>query len=160
MEKLPQNSYIVSPLLTDQRMWEWGVNLSFTPSHFYNFTPSWKPNAAQKDVRVLRCIFVKKILSLQPHSYKILPPLAAQLLHHLTPSILYGFSSHTWKLPVLNPQPLYPQLRRPNPQAINAFPTLDGLYKWIIVVRIAPSQQIKPSLLHRFIHSEQITPSL
>ena len=97
---------------------------------------------------------------MQPHSYIILPPLAAQLLHLFIPSILHWFSHHTWRLPVLNSQPLYPQLRRLNLQTINACPTLDCLYIWIILVRIAPSQKFTPSLLNRFTPSEQNTPSL
>ena len=106
----------------------------------------------------------------QPNSYIILPPPpGAQLLHHFTPSILHCFSPHTWRLPVLNPQTLYPQLRRLILQTIDACPTLDGLYIQIIIVRIAPSQQITPhsyivlpplaaQLLHHFTASKQITP--
>ena len=60
---------------------------------------------------------------------------------------------------VLNPQPLYPQLRRLNLQTINACPPLDSLFILIILVRIAPSQRITHSLLHHFTPSEQITPS-
>ena len=67
----------------------------------------------------------------------------------------------------MNPQPLYPQLRRLILQTIKACPTLGGLYIWIILVRIAPSQQITPSLLHRFTpqnklphHSYTILPPL
>ena len=60
---------------------------------------------------------------------------------------------------VLNPQPLHPQLRRLNLQTINACPPLDSLFILIILVRIAPTQQITPSLLHHFTPSEQITPS-
>ena len=96
------------------------------PPHSYTILPPWKPNAAQKDVRILSCIFLKN------------PPLAAPLLHHFTPlgsptfttfypSILHYFSARTWRLPVLNPQPLYPQLRRLDLQTINACPTLDSL---------------------------------
>ena len=43
--------------------------LALTP-----FYPRWKPNAVQKDVRVLSCNFLKKFLPLQPHPYIILPP--------------------------------------------------------------------------------------
>ena len=43
--------------------------LTLTP-----FLPLWKPNAVQKDVKVLSCIFLKKFLPLRTHSYNILPP--------------------------------------------------------------------------------------
>ena len=119
------------------------------------------------------------------HTYIILPPLAAQLLHHFNHSFLHCFSPHTWRLPVFNPQPLYPQLRRLILQTITASPTLDGLYRWIILVRIThlnklpphsyivlpPQNKLPPhsytalpplaaQLLHHFTPSEQITPSL
>ena len=58
--------------------------LAFTP--FYH---RWKPNAVQKDVRVLSCNFLKKFLPLQPHPYIILPPSeknSHSILHHITPS--------------------------------------------------------------------------
>ena len=45
------------------------------------------------------------------------------LSHHFSPSILHFFSPHTRRLPVLNPQPLYPQLRRLILQTINKLPT-------------------------------------
>ena len=86
--------------------------------------------------------------------------MAGQLLNHFTPSILHFFSPQTRRLPVLKPQPLYPQLRCLILQTIKACTTLDSLYIWIILVRNAPSQQITPSPLHRFTPSEQITPSL
>ena len=54
-------------------------------------------------------------------------------------------------MPVLSPQPLYPQLRCLNLQTINDCPTLDMLFTWIILVKIAPFQQITPSLLHYFV---------
>ena len=166
------------------------------PPHSYTILTPWKPNAAQKDVIVLSCIFLKKTSHCspnltsfyppwKPNSYIIFTPLAAQLLHHYTPSILHCFSPHTWRLPVLNPQPLYPQLCRLILQTIEACPTLNGLYIWIILVRIARSQQINPhsynvlppqnklhphsytiltpleaQLLHHLTPSEQITPSL
>ena len=41
------------------------------PRTLKSFYPRWKPNAAQKDVGVLSCVFLK-ILPLQPHSYIIL----------------------------------------------------------------------------------------
>ena len=44
------------------------ATLTLTP-----FYPPWKPNAAQKDLRVLSCIFLKN------------PPIADPLLHHFTP---------------------------------------------------------------------------
>ena len=62
--------------------------------------------------------------------------------------------------PVLKLQPLYSQLPRLILQTIKDGPTLDGLYIWIMLVRIALSQQITPFLLHRLTPSEQITPSL
>ena len=53
-------------------------------------------------------------------------------------------------MPVSNPQPLYPQLRRRNLQIINACPTLDSLFIRLKLVRIAPSHQITLSVLHHF----------
>ena len=91
------------------------------------------------------------------HSFTNLPPLAAQLLRHFTPSISHCFSPHIWRLLVLNPQPLYPQLVLLILQTINACPTPYGRYIWIKFVRIAPSQQITPSLLHHFTPSNLIT---
>ena len=103
--------------------------------------------------------FSKTIFPLQTHSYTILPLLAAQLLHHFTPSILHCFSPHSWRLPVMNRQPLYPQLVLLNLHTTNACSTLDGLYIRIILVRIAPSHQINLSHIP-FHSSEQITPKL
>ena len=60
MEKVPPNSYIILLPLTDQKDVRMGGGLTcalpFTLTQFY---PHWKPNAAQIDVRVLSCIFLK-----------------------------------------------------------------------------------------------------
>ena len=96
---------------------------------------------------------------MQTHSYTILPLLAAQLLHHFTPSILHCFSPHTWRRPVMNRQPLYPQLVLLNLHTTNACSTLDGLYIWIILVRIAPSHQINPSHLYHFTPQNKLPPN-
>ena len=63
MEKLPPISYIVLPPWQTKKMQKWRVNLSFTPLLLHHITP----NAVQKDVRVLSCIFLKN------------PPIAAPL---------------------------------------------------------------------------------
>ena len=193
---LPPHSYTILLPLADQKSCKSGGLFCLLPPHSYTILPPWKPNAAQKKVRrVLSCIFLKNPPIAAPLIHNFTPlgsqtltsfyPLAAQLLHHFNPSILHCFSPHTWRLPVLNPQPLYPQLRRLILQTIKACPTLDGLYIWIKLVRIAPSQQITPhsyiflpphnklpphsynnlpplaaQLLHHFNPSEQITPSL
>ena len=56
--------------MADQKRFESGVLICLYPLTLTPFYPPWKPNAAQKDVRVLSCIFLK------------IPPIAAPLLHH------------------------------------------------------------------------------
>ena len=92
-------------------MWEWGVNLSFTPSLLHHFTPleaqcSMKrrksfelhftkssPIAAPLVRRFTPLALAAQLLHqftpserITPYSYTVLPPLAAQLLSHFTPS--------------------------------------------------------------------------
>ena len=126
-DKLTPHSYIFSVFQEGKMMIEFGVISPLPPNSYIILPP------------------LNKLL---PHSYTILSPSAAQ--HQFTPSILHCFSPHTWRLPVLNPQSLYPQLVLLNLQTINVCPSLDGLYKWIIIVGIATSQQFTPSLLHHF----------
>ena len=70
-DKLPPNSYIVLPPLADQKRCKSRGLICLLPPHSYTISPPppWKPNAAQKDVRVLSCIFLKN------------PPIAAPLSH-------------------------------------------------------------------------------
>ena len=56
--------------LTDQKVVRAGGLFVFYPLTLTPFYPRWKPNAAQKDVRVLSCIFLEN------------PAIAAPLLRH------------------------------------------------------------------------------
>ena len=67
---LPPHSYINLPPLADQKNCKSGGLVCLLTPHSYTIYPPWKPNAAQKDGRVLSCIFLKN------------PPIAAPLLHH------------------------------------------------------------------------------
>ena len=90
-DKLPPNSYIVLPPLADQKRCKSGGLICILPPHSYTTLTPWKPNAAQKNVRVLSCIFLKN------------PPIAAQLLHHFgrknsTRESKNSFGSFVWSL--------------------------------------------------------------
>ena len=138
-----------------------GVIFQLPPNSYIILPPRCK--TSYQDVRVGGSI----CLLPTPHSHIILPPLAAQLLHHftpsqqVTPSLLHHFSPlgsanltlfcpHTQRLPFLNPQPLHLQLILLNFWTINACPTLDGLYIWKKNVKITSLWKITPSILHHF----------
>ena len=70
LEKLPPNSYIVVPHLTDQKDVRVGINLFFTPSLLYHFTPL-----------EAQCI-PKRCKSFELHFPKKNPPIATPLLLH------------------------------------------------------------------------------
>ena len=70
---LPPHSYNILPPLADQKSCKNGGSFVLYPLTLAPFYPPWKPNAAQNDVRVLNCIFLKN------------PPIAAPPLQHITP---------------------------------------------------------------------------
>ena len=110
LNNFPSHSFNILPPLNQ-----------LTP-HYYTILPRWKPNAVQKELRVLSCNFLKKFLLLQPHSYIILPPplwkkyeLSLTLFNTLWtnyPSLLHHFtpwqSSSNLILPPLNNLPSHP----------------------------------------------------
>ena len=133
------------------------------PPRSYTILPPLEAQCSPKRCKNFELQFPKKSSHCSPNLTSFYPPpplaaqllqhftpLAAQLLSHFTPSILHWCSPHTWRLPVLNPQPLYPQLRRLILETIKACPTLDGLYIWIILVRIAPISTNYPLTLTSF----------
>ena len=116
--------------------------MTFTPSLLHHFTPL-EVQCSPKKCKSFELHFLKKSSHCSPTLTSFYPFLAAQLSHHFTPPPpppgsptltsfyplnLSYFSPHTRRLPVLNPQPLYPQLRRLTLQTIKACPTHDGLY--------------------------------
>ena len=100
----------------------------------------WQPNYN---------IILLPLIKLPPYSYTILPPLAAQLLHHFKP---------LWTNYPLTLTPLYPPWQTKN---YTILPPLDKLppHSYTILPPLAaqllhyfiPSEQINPSLLHHFI---------
>ena len=127
-----------------------GGLICLLPPYSYTILPPWKPNAAQKDVRVLSCIFLKN------------PPIAAPLLHHFTPP------PPTWQpnsyiiLPLLDNLPPHSYTILPpwRPNSYIIFSPLNNLppHSYTILPPLAaellhhftPSGQFTPSLLHHF----------
>ena len=142
-DKVTPHSYIFFGRSTGVKQFRSSGVISPYPNSFIAPPPPWQ---TKKNVKVggLICL-------LPPHSYTNLAPLAAKSYIILHPSILHCFSDYTWRLPVLNSQPLYPQLCRINLQTINACPTLDSLYLWIILSELPPLKKLPP-------HSDLIIP--
>ena len=107
-----------------------------TPSLHFTSPPPWHPNSY---------LISLPLVILPPHSYTILPPLAAQLLHHFNPSgkITTSLLDH------FAPPPLAAQLL--------AHYTLSGKITLSLLHLFSP---FAAQLLHHFTPSDQITPSL
>ena len=76
-DKLPPHSYTILPPLAAQLLNHFTPSEQITPLTLKQFYPPW-----QHDFYLI----LPPRDKLPPHSYTVLPPLAAQLLPHLTPS--------------------------------------------------------------------------
>ena len=83
LNNFPSHSFSILPPLNQ-----------LTP-HYYTILPRWKPNAVQKEIRVLSCNFLKKTFHCSPSLTSFYPPSEKNthsILHHFSPSEQFTYS--------------------------------------------------------------------
>ena len=141
LNKLTPHSYTNLPSLAAQLFYHFTPSGQITPSLLHQFTLLGSPT--------LTSFYTPPPPNkLPPHSYTNLTPLAAQLLHHftpseeITPSFLHLFT--TLDCPTITS--FYPLLNKLLSHSYTNLPSLADQ----LLHHFSPSGQITPSLLHQF----------